>query len=99
MRTAQVTETAETTAKPDGDWLTIGAFADLLPFSSSLINQLCNEGVMPSMRIAGAKRNTHWLPRRLADDLRAAVMSGGQVELRDFCRTWAASNTITEGVA
>jgi hypothetical protein len=93
-----VTETAETTAKPDGDWLTPGAFAEGLPFSTSLINQLCNEGVMPSMSIAGAKRSTHWLPRRLADDLRATVMSGGQVELRDFCRTWAACNT-TGGVA
>jgi hypothetical protein len=51
---------------------------------------------MPAMQVRGAERTTHRLPRRLVDEAYAAVMSGGQVELREFARQWSARNAVPE---
>lgn len=94
-----MTHTAETAAKPASEWVTVDEVAERLPFSASLISQLIRDGVMPSIRIAGAKRSSHRIPRRLVEDAYAAVMAGGQVELRDFCRSWTARNATEGAVA
>jgi excisionase family DNA binding protein len=78
------------TEKPASDWVTITDASERLGFSRELIALLIREGVMPSIKLAGtAGRTTHRIPRRLVEDACAAVMSGGQVELRDFCSRWS----------
>jgi hypothetical protein len=51
------------------------------------------------MQVASAQRTFHKIPRRLVDEAYSAVMAGGQVELRAFCRQWSARNAAPEAVA
>lgn len=90
---------AATPGAPLSDWVGVEYASDRLGFSQSLIKQLITEGVMPVLRLAGARNSSYRIPFRLVEDAYRAVMSGGQVELRDFCRTWTASNAVPEAVA
>jgi hypothetical protein len=95
-----VPDTAATAERPASEWVTVNDASARLGFSRELIALLIRDGDMPSMRLAGSTgRARHRIPRRLVEDVCAVVMSGGQVELRDFCRTWTARNAVSEAVA
>ena len=74
------------------DWVDVPTASRRTGFDASSILRLIEDGTMPVMQLAGPERTSHRLPRQLIEDARAAVMAGGQVELRDFARTWAARN-------
>lgn len=82
-----------------GEWLDLSAAADRLGFDPDTILRLIQDGDMPAMQLRGAKRTTHRLPTALVDEARRTVFAGGQVELRDFARRWAARNRLPEEVA
>jgi hypothetical protein len=80
------------------DWVDVSYASERTGFSSVMILRLIADGDMPAMQIKASERTTHRLPRRLVDEAHAKVMAGGQVELREFCRQWAARNRMTEAV-
>jgi len=81
------------------DWVDVAYASRRTGFSAVAILRLITDGDMPAMQVRARKRTTHRLPRRLVDEAHAAVMAGGQVELREFARQWAARNQIPEAVA
>jgi hypothetical protein len=81
------------------DWVDLTYASERTGFSSVAILRLIQDGDMPAMQVRGAERTTHRLPRRLVDEAYAAVMAGGQVELREFARQWSARNAIAGAVA
>jgi excisionase family DNA binding protein len=81
------------------DWMDLADASDALGFDSDTILRLIHDGDMPAMQIRGKRRTSCRLPRRLVDEAYAAVMSGGQVELREFARQWSARNAVPEAVA
>lgn len=81
------------------DWVDLTYASERTGFSSVAILRLIQDGDMPAMQVRGSERTTHRLPRRLVDEAYAAVMAGGQVELREFARQWSARNAIPEAVA
>lgn len=89
---------AAITEHADG-WLEVSDAAARLGFDSDTILRLIRDGDIPVIQIAGKVRTSHRVPRRLVDDVLAAVMAGGQVELRAFARAWAARNTAEAAVA
>lgn len=80
------------------DWVDIAYASERTGFSDVLILRLIDDGDMPAMQVKARSRTAHRLPRRLVDEAYAAVMAGGQVELREFARQWSARNAI-EAVA
>ena len=78
------------------EWVDLSYASERTGFSSVAILRLIQDGDMPAMQVRGAERTTHRLPRRLVDEAYAAVMSGGQVELREFARQWSARNAVPE---
>jgi hypothetical protein len=44
------------------------------------------------MQVRGKQRTAHRVPRDLVEKARRVVFAGGQVELREFARQWAALN-------
>jgi hypothetical protein len=87
------------TAESADDWLEVTHAATRLGFDADTILRLIRDGDMPVIQIAGKVRTAHRVPRRLIDEACAAVMAGGQVELRAFARQWAARNALSEAVA
>lgn len=83
----------------DGDWIGLADAALALGFDSDVILRLIRDGDMPAIQIRGKRRTAHRLPRRLVDEARRMVFTGGQVELREFARQWSARNATTEAVA
>jgi hypothetical protein len=81
------------------DWVDVSYASKRTGFSAVAILRLIAEGDMPAMQVRARKRTTHRLPRRLVDEAHAAVMTGGQVELREFARQWSARNKISAAVA
>jgi hypothetical protein len=81
------------------DWVDVAYASERTGFSDVLILRLIAEGDMPAMQVRASARTTHRLPRRLVDEAYAAVMAGGQVELREFARQWSARNATAEAVA
>jgi hypothetical protein len=81
------------------DWVDVSYASERTGFSAVAILRLIQDGDMPAMQVRGAERTAHRLPRRLIEEAYAAVMGGGQVELREFARQWAARNQIPEAVA
>lgn len=77
------------TAAADDDWVDTAYAGTRLGFSTVTIWRMAKAGHIPSMRAGSARR----IPRRFVEDARAAVMSGGQVELRDFARQWDVNGT------
>jgi hypothetical protein len=77
------------TSVADDDWVDTAYAGARLGFSTVTIWRMAKAGLIPSMRAGSARR----IPRLFVEDARAAVMSGGQVELRDFARQWAAQGT------
>lgn len=94
MADAQVTAPAI-----DGDWIGLAEAALALGFDSDVILRLIHDGDMPAIQIRGKSRTAHRLPRRLIDEARRMVFTGGQVELREFARQWSARNATAEAVA
>jgi hypothetical protein len=80
------------------DWVDIAYASDRTGFSDVLILRLIQDGDMPAMQVRSKRRTAHRVPRRLFDEAYAAVMSGAQVELREFARQWSARNAA-EAVA
>jgi len=87
----------------NGDWIGLADAAVALGFDSDVILRLIHDGDMPAIQVRGRgkSRTAHRLPARLVADARRLVFSGGQVELREFARQWAARNTapVTAEVA
>lgn len=82
------------------DWVDISYASGRTGFSDVLILRLIQDGDMPAMQVRSKRRTTHRVPRRLFDEAYAKVMSGGQVELREFARQWSARNSgAAEAVA
>jgi hypothetical protein len=81
------------------EWVDVGVAATRLGFDAGTILRLIQEGALPAIQIAGRARTAHRLPRRLIDEAYAAVMAGGQVELREFARQWSARNAVPGAVA
>ena len=81
------------------DWVDVAYASDRTGFSDVAILRLIQDGDMPAMQVRAAKRTSHRIPRRLVDEAHAAVMAGGQVELREFARQWATRNVTSEAVA
>ena len=81
------------------NWVDLAYASDRTGFSEVAILRLIAEGDMPAMQVRARKRTTHRIPRLLVDEAFAAVMAGGQVELREFARQWVARNATTEAVA
>lgn len=96
MADAQVTAPAA-----DGDWIGLAEAALALGFDSDVILRLIRDGDMPAIQIRGKQgnRTAHRLPRRLIDEARRMVFTGGQVELREFARQWSARNATAGAVA
>jgi hypothetical protein len=85
---------------PASEWADLGYMAEKTGFDVITLRRLIDSGDLPAMQLAGSSRTTHKIPRRLADEAYAAVMRAGRVvELREFCRQWAARNAIPEAVA
>lgn len=81
------------------DWVDVAYASGRTGFSHVAILRLIADGDMPAMQVRARKRTTHRIPRRLVDEAVAAVMAGGQVELREFARQWVARNATAEAVA
>jgi len=79
--------------KPLGEWVDIRYMAEKTGFDDVTLLRLIDSGDLPVMQVASNPQRTfHKIPRRLVDDAYAAVMAGGQVELKAFCRSWSARN-------
>ncbi len=87
------------TAEPADEWMDLGVAAARLGFDAGTILRLIQDGDMPAIQLRGAKRTAHRLPRSLVEEARRVVFTGGQVELREFGRQWAARNAAPEAVA
>lgn len=81
------------------EWVDLNYAAARTGFSPLALLRLIQAGDMPAMQIAGGERKSHRVPKRLVDEAYVAVMRGGQVELREFARQWAARNAVPEAVA
>jgi hypothetical protein len=82
------------------EWVDLSYASARTGFSPLRLLRLIQDGDMPAMQIAGGERKSHRVPKRLVDEAYAAVMHGGQIELREFARQWAARNAGgTEAVA
>ena len=79
------------TATRSPEWADVGYAARRLGYGRKAILQLITDGILPVMALAGEERTSHRIPMRFVEDARAAVFSGGQVELREFARQWAAA--------
>ena len=84
---------------PVSEWVDISYMAEKTGFDEVTLRRLIDSGDLPAMQVAGAARTSHKIPRRLVDEAYAAVMAGGQVELRAFAREWAARNATEGAVA
>ena len=81
------------------DWVDVSYASERTGFSAVAILRLVADGDMPAMQVRSRRRTSHRLPRRLVDEAYAAVMAGGQVELREFARQWADRNASDVAVA
>ena len=81
------------------DWVDVAYASRRTGFSAVAILRLIQDGDMPAMQVRSFKRTSHRLPRRLVDEAYAAVMAGGQVELREVARQWSARNATAGAVA
>jgi hypothetical protein len=79
----------------------LGYASEKTGFDEVTLRRLIDSGDLPAMQVAGAAgdRIFRKIPRRLVDEAYAAVMAGGQVELRAFARAWSQRNAATEAVA
>jgi hypothetical protein len=79
-----------------GDWVGVADASLALGFDSDVILRLIHDGDLPAIQVRGKGkgRTAHRLPARLIADARQLVFSGGQVELREFARQWAARNSV-----
>jgi hypothetical protein len=84
---------------PLGEWVDLGYMADKTGFNEVTLQRLIESGDLPAMQMASPQRTFYKIPRRLVDEAYAAVMAGGQIELRAFCRAWSARNTTAGAVA
>lgn len=75
-----------------GEWMDLPDAAVRLGFDAGTILRLIQDGDMPAMQLRGGKRTAHRLPTALINEARQRVLAGGQVELREFARQWAARN-------
>lgn len=80
------------------EWVDLGYAAERTGFDEATLRQLIEDGDMPAMQVAATsrKRTFRKVPRRLVDEAYAAVMAGGQVELRSFARAWSERNAVPE---
>ncbi len=95
MTNGQVVAIAESA----DEWMDLRVAAAQLGFDAGTLLRLIQDGDMPAMQVRGQKRTAHRLPRSLVDEARQTVFAGGQVELREFARQWAARNAAPEAVA
>jgi hypothetical protein len=79
------------------EWVDLGYAADKTGFDEVTLRRLIDSGDFPAMQVKGATRTSHKIPRRLVDEAYAAVMTGGQVELKSFARAWSARNAAITG--
>lgn len=86
-------------AESAGAWLEVADAASRLGFDADTILRLIRDGDVPAIQIAGKVRTAHRVPRCLVEEAYAAVMAGGQVELREFCRRWKARNAAPGAAA
>ncbi len=91
-RVVAITESA------DGEWIDVGDAAARLGFDAATLLRLIEDGDMPWIGIKGRQRTARRIPRLLVEEARRVVFAGGQVELREFARQWAARNAA-EAVA
>lgn len=84
---------------PLGEWADLGYMSERTGFDEVTLRRLIESGDLPVMQVASTQRTSHKIPRRLVDEAYAAVMAGGQVELRAFCRAWSARNAAAGAVA
>jgi hypothetical protein len=80
----------------DADWMDLADAAARLGFDAGTILRLIQEGDIPVMQLRGARRTAHRLPTALVNEARRTVFAGGQVELREFAKQWAARNRSLE---
>jgi hypothetical protein len=92
-RTVRMLET------PLSEWVDLGYMADKTGFDEVTLRRMIDSGDLPAMQVASTQRTFHKIPRRLVDEAYSAVMAGGQVELRAFCRQWSARNAAPGAVA
>lgn len=81
------------------EWMDLADAAPRLGFDAGTILRLIQDGDMPAIQLRGQKRTAHRLPTALVNEARRRVFTGGQVELREFARQWAARNATAEAVA
>lgn len=84
---------------PADEWVDLGYMAGKTGFDELTLRRLIDSGDLPAMQVASNARTFSKVPRCLVDEAYAVVMSGGRVELREFCRQWAARNAAPEAVA
>lgn len=84
---------------PVSEWVDLGYASEKTGFDEVTLRRLIESGDLPAMQMASAQRTFHKIPRRLVDEAYAAVMAGGQVELRAFARAWSARNSAATAVA
>lgn len=90
-----MTDPQVTAIKLDGDWVGLADASLALGFDSDVILRLIHDGDLPAIQVRGKgkSRTAHRLPARLIAEARQLVFAGGQVELREFARQWAARNS------
>ena len=100
LRTLAPHPTVRTPRMQESELVDLGYAAEKTGFDEYTLRRLIDSGDLPAMQLANATgdRTFRKVPRALIDAAHAVVMSGGQVELREFCRQWAARNA-TEAVA
>jgi hypothetical protein len=76
------------------EWVDLTVAANRLGFDSATLLRLIQEGDFPAIQVRGKgrKRTAHRVPADLIEKARRIVFAGGQVELREFARQWAAQN-------
>lgn len=84
---------AESQTAAADEWMDLTDAAARLGFKPLTLLRLIRDGDFPVIQIAGRERTTHRLPRALVEEARRVVFAGGQVELREFARQWAARNS------
>jgi hypothetical protein len=76
----------------EDEWMDLTVAANRLGYDSATLLRLIADGDLPVMQVRGKQRTAHRVPRDLVEQARRVVFAGGQVELREFARQWAALN-------
>lgn len=83
----------------EDEWIDLADAAPRLGFDPATLLRHLQAGGLPVMQLRGERRTAHRIPRDFVEQARRIVFEGGQVELREFARTWGARNSSPTAAA